>query len=83
VRFLRDEQPPRAPGSLPHGEREQRPPQREPVRESAAQGTPRDLPPRDEPKGPPPGQISLKDADERFAVDAGGEDEDTPFGAGL
>lgn len=84
VKYLRDEQPPRSPGSLPHGERmgESRPPQREPARDVA----PRDLPresSRDVPKGPPPKEISLKEADQRYAVDAAGEEEDAPFGAGL
>lgn len=100
VKFLRDEQPPRSPGSVPHGERmgENRPPQREggrepvhePVREPARDVAPREMPretarsaPRDVPKGPPPKDISLKEADQRYAVDAGGEEEDAPFGAGL
>lgn len=85
-RYLRDEQPPRAPGSMPHGERGNeapRVPQREPARHVAPRETPREQPPRDVPKGPPPSQISLKEADEHFAVDAGGEEEDAPFGAGL
>jgi len=45
-RFLRDEQPPRAPGSLPHGERggDVRPPQREPAREASRDETPRETP---------------------------------------
>lgn len=84
VRYLRDEQPPRSPGSLPHGERgsESRFVPREPSREAAPRETPREAPSRDVPKEAPPAQISLKEADERFAVDAGGDD-DTPFGAGL
>lgn len=92
VRFLRDEQPPRSPGSLPHGERmgENRSPQREQEREPARDVSPREMPretprsaPRDVPKGPPPKEISLKEADQRYAVDQGGEEEDAPFGAGL